>query len=697
LCMVKHKVTDGIAYDAASKFLCVILQVKHTAVEMVKSMLRFEQLWNGATEHIIESVVQSAKTMLLEAYLRWSEVMEKSLWPCALQYAVYLHNIKPTVEYGVSPLDVLPRTKRNLYDLLYTHGWGCPTSIVPNWESRSRRGQYVGYHSPLLHASSVGVNLNTQNVPLQFHVMYNDFFESKTSNESNPPSVKIWERLYDQVDWNSELLDLAEEWLSPGMKQSRIVQTEGASPQQLPAQTTTPVSQVSPCQVLPGLVQREQQVGSAERALAQAFSQEDLRVPFVEKAAAPSPQKHEAPVVQGLSPVAQASSNAVDPIRGQSIKSIRGVASQRFTYKVKGQPTIYSLVECFYKLIPGLVACEDQREHKQREFLAMMSSCGTIEKWPRPLGWTYVGNDGISGEDSRKHSSGLETRRMRGSVAGHTGAGQSLSSGQEYDGLDSLSRQASPSVSPGMYQVSAHGRRLVRESVASRTTVMIPMGLRLQHQQLGCKQWYQVDLATGLQQQVQGHRRWYLVVDGTVLLWQQQQGRRNGYLVCTWLRQQKGRQQARPCRPGIQAKQQGCMLVRRGLRQWQQEQSHRLDMPRRPSTQAKQSRPSTSIGRQNYSVPRPHSVGQVPRMDDSCGTKATHHGPMCHNGCLVVRNIIPVPRLRSIAQHRRHTIYTGTVPNRDVTVLCIEKLSVTILYIEKLPETIQRIGCGTWL
>jgi len=140
-----------------------------------------------------------------------------------------------------------------------------------------------------------------------------------------------------------------------------------------------------------------------------------------------------------------------------------------------------------------------------------------------------------------------------------------------------------------------------------------------------------------------------------VLLWQQQQGCRNGYLVCTWLQQQqgrrlarhasrhrtpredymvvpelrrqwqqvKGRRQARPRRPSIQAKQQGCMLVCRGLQQWQQEQSHRLDMPCRPSTQAKWSRPSTSIGRQNYSVPRPHSVGQVPRMDDLCGTGYT--------------------------------------------------------------------------
>jgi len=166
----------------------------------------------------------------------------------------------------------------------------------------------------------------------------------------------------------------------------------------------------------------------------------------------------------------------------------------------------------------------------------------------------------------------------------------------------------------------------------------------IQHQQLGHKQWYQVDLATGLQQcypatsrptglwlwylpptgtglqqQVQGHRRWYL---GTVLglLWQQQQGRRNGYQVVPELRQQwqqvKCRQQARPRRPSIQAKQQGCMLVRRGLQQWQQEQSHRLDMPRRPSTQAKWSRLSTSIGQQNYSVPRPRSIGQVPRVAD---------------------------------------------------------------------------------
>jgi len=37
-------------------------------------------------------------------------------------------------------------------------------------------------------------------------------------------------------------------------------------------------------------------------------------------------------------------------------------------------------------MITGLVASVDQREHLQREFLAIMSSTdGTIENWPRSL------------------------------------------------------------------------------------------------------------------------------------------------------------------------------------------------------------------------------------------------------------------------------------------------------------------------
>jgi len=82
--------------------------------------------------------------------------------------------------------------------------------------------------------------------------------------------------------------------------------------------------------------------------------------------------------------------------------------------------------------------------------------------------------------------------------------------------------------------------------------------------------------------------------------------------------QVKGRRQARPCRLGTQAKQQGCMLVHRVLLH----QGHRPDMPHRPGmavtpgTQATHRKLSTSNSKtENHSVPRPRSsIGQVPRV-----------------------------------------------------------------------------------
>jgi len=128
--------------------------------------------------------------MMLHAHLRWPEVADESLWPHALQYAVYLHNIMPTEESGISPVEVWTRTKSSHFYLLHTHTWGCPAYVlspklregghVPKWEPRSKRGQFVGY-SPL-HASSVGMirNLKMQYVSPQFHMRYDDFFRQCT-------------------------------------------------------------------------------------------------------------------------------------------------------------------------------------------------------------------------------------------------------------------------------------------------------------------------------------------------------------------------------------------------------------------------------------------------------------------------------------------------------------------------------------
>jgi len=207
---------------------------------------------------------------------------------------------------------------------------------------KSNRGQFVGC-SPL-HASNVGMirNLNTGYVSPQFHVMYENFFEMVHSDEGSPPSAKVWEQLYifncSQVDWDIEPPDLAVEWLMPGERHSRREQNLNGH-----------IEEMVP---LGPPLQREEDQAPA------------------------TIQPAEAPIMEV----------AGSPRNPSSLRSTRGMAPQRMTYEVKGKPTAYFLAECFQSMIKGLVTCVNQREHQQREFLAMMSSTdGKIENSPRLL------------------------------------------------------------------------------------------------------------------------------------------------------------------------------------------------------------------------------------------------------------------------------------------------------------------------
>ncbi len=60
----------------------------------------------------------------------------------------------------------------------------------------------------------------TGNVSPQFHMMYDDFFETMHSDEGMLSSAKVWEQSYtfnhSQVDRDIEPPVLAAEWLTPG-------------------------------------------------------------------------------------------------------------------------------------------------------------------------------------------------------------------------------------------------------------------------------------------------------------------------------------------------------------------------------------------------------------------------------------------------------------------------------------------------
>ena len=159
---------------------------------------------NGIAEKRIRDLQERARKQLLHAKSRWPSAVELCLWPYALRNANHLMATLPDKEDGSCPLerftgtDVSPRIKSN-------HTFGCPVYALqnrlqaggrlPKWNSRARLGMYLG-PSPR-HASTVSLvlNLSTGCVSPQFHVQYDDFFETVRPSAGNPPTPSQWQKL----------------------------------------------------------------------------------------------------------------------------------------------------------------------------------------------------------------------------------------------------------------------------------------------------------------------------------------------------------------------------------------------------------------------------------------------------------------------------------------------------------------------
>jgi hypothetical protein len=257
--------------DAASSFIHLSHQVGLTAAETIESKMRFErdamshgvsiqayhtdngiftsrefmkdlsekgqgislsgvsaQFQNGSAENGIKIVVRNARTMMLHVALRWPKMSDTTLWPMALSHAVYLWNQTPKSETGVAPVEVFTGTILTPQVLRNSHPWGCPAYVlapklkdgqkIPKWDPRSRRGQYMGV-SPM-HASTVGLvrNLQTGSITPQFHVVYDDFFETVHSEEDQEPKEWVellqFSRFKSDYDEEGDVPELAYEWLS---------------------------------------------------------------------------------------------------------------------------------------------------------------------------------------------------------------------------------------------------------------------------------------------------------------------------------------------------------------------------------------------------------------------------------------------------------------------------------------------------
>jgi hypothetical protein len=135
---------------------------------------------------------------LLHAVNRWPSAINSHLWPYALRFANDVYTATPSLKNGRTPLESFSSTPVRPQVLSF-HPPFCPTYVLHNWLQgggkrpnkwvrRSRVAVYMGF-SPR-HARSVALvlGLTTGYLSPQFHLKFDDFFETVQDSKSRPPS-----------------------------------------------------------------------------------------------------------------------------------------------------------------------------------------------------------------------------------------------------------------------------------------------------------------------------------------------------------------------------------------------------------------------------------------------------------------------------------------------------------------------------
>ena len=163
---------------------------------------------NGIAERAIRTITVNARTMLLHATSMWPEVVKFDLWPFAVKMAVDLHNAIPTSRHpGITPDELFAGVQPVEHCRLNNfHVFGCPVFVldeslqadnrIPRWDPRSRQGVFLGFSSH--HANNVAyvLNIRTNEISPQYHLVFDDLFQTVNVQRTNILTQEIWDGLY---------------------------------------------------------------------------------------------------------------------------------------------------------------------------------------------------------------------------------------------------------------------------------------------------------------------------------------------------------------------------------------------------------------------------------------------------------------------------------------------------------------------
>jgi hypothetical protein len=158
---------------------------------------------NGIAERRIRELQDQARTNLVFAQHHWATAISPNLWPYAVQHVNEVFNTTPHSAQEQSPTAKFtgtteePKTK-------HFHHFGCPVYVTdkdmqqgkkgPKWLQRARLGLYLGTSPIHLRSIVLVLNLDTGLASPQFHVAFDDLFETVQSKSGNPRQ-SLWQQV----------------------------------------------------------------------------------------------------------------------------------------------------------------------------------------------------------------------------------------------------------------------------------------------------------------------------------------------------------------------------------------------------------------------------------------------------------------------------------------------------------------------
>jgi transposase InsO family protein len=168
---------------------------------------------NGIAERSIGTISSCARANLIHLMLCWPNQANINLWAFAINYAIWVYNRLPSPMLGgLSPDECWSRNRSSHEELRRAHVFGCPVYVldprladgdsIPKWNHRARMGMFLGFSNEHSSLVPLVLNLRTGHVSSQYHVIFDDNFETVPS--LNPSESDIDDKFAALFDSSKE-------------------------------------------------------------------------------------------------------------------------------------------------------------------------------------------------------------------------------------------------------------------------------------------------------------------------------------------------------------------------------------------------------------------------------------------------------------------------------------------------------------